>query len=66
MPRTPIKSEEEDLQQEDQGGPVDASLLPPGWLKPLGWLIHLKVFPCFGHRILLLDYECVWIGQDPG
>jgi len=30
MPRTPIKSEEEDLQQEDQSGPVDASLLPPG------------------------------------
>ena len=30
MPRTPIKSEEEDPQQEDQGGPVDASLLPPG------------------------------------
>jgi len=29
MPRTPIKSEEEDLQQ-DQGAPVDASLLPPG------------------------------------
>ena len=30
MPRTPIKSEEEDSQQEDQGGPVDATLLPPG------------------------------------
>ena len=30
MPRTPIKSEEEDPQQEDQSGSVDASLLPPG------------------------------------
>jgi len=30
MPRTPIKSEDKDSQQEDQGGPVDASLLPPG------------------------------------
>lgn len=30
MPRTPIKSEEEDPAQEDQGGAVDASLLPPG------------------------------------
>ncbi|KAH9485274.1 Acetolactate synthase small subunit, mitochondrial [Psilocybe cubensis] len=30
MPRTPIKTEEDELVQEDQGGPVDASLLPPG------------------------------------
>jgi len=30
MPRTPIKSEEEEPQQDDQGAPVDASLLPPG------------------------------------
>ncbi|KAF8972929.1 small subunit of acetolactate synthase-domain-containing protein [Flammula alnicola] len=30
MPRTPIKSDEEDGVQEDEGGPVDASLLPPG------------------------------------
>ena len=33
MPRTPIKSEEEEPQQDDQGAPVDASLLPPGWFK---------------------------------
>lgn len=30
MPRTPIKAEEEDSSQEDQGGLIDASLLPPG------------------------------------
>jgi len=31
MPRTPIKSEEEDgTGAEDEGGSVDASLLPPG------------------------------------
>lgn len=30
MPRTPIRSEEEDLAVADLGGAVDASLLPPG------------------------------------
>jgi acetolactate synthase-1/3 small subunit len=30
MPRTPIKTEEEEGFEGDDGGPVDASLLPPG------------------------------------
>ncbi|KDR75382.1 hypothetical protein GALMADRAFT_69581 [Galerina marginata CBS 339.88] len=30
MPRTPIKIEEDEAAQADEGGPVDASLLPPG------------------------------------
>jgi len=30
MPRTPIKTEEEENFEGDDGGPVDASLLPPG------------------------------------
>lgn len=30
MPRTPIKTGEDDSAVEDEGGAVDASLLPPG------------------------------------